>query len=124
VFILLNAPLLTYMLIASLSIYSDGTILLQWDSSIPKGMRHALAQIYTIHLIGLNSCINPMIYFIRIEEFRSHVLSPRRWTSTPASRISILEVQSKHKRLNTRYQIIHEPTPISAERKRRMGVTS
>jgi hypothetical protein len=79
VFVLLNAPFLLYQLMASIATFSEGAIQLQWDHSIPIEVRKALAHIYNIHLIGLNSCLNPIIYFIRIKEFQSHVLSLHKW---------------------------------------------
>ena len=107
IFVLLNTPFLLYQLFASVTTFSNGKIQLQWDGSMPINIRKAFAHIYNIHLIGLNSCINPMIYFIRIKELRSHVLSPTKWRKRVISRQSTLN-KSIHKKPSCRLQITRQ----------------
>lgn len=104
VFVLLNAPFLVYQFIMSVATYSDGKIQLQWDHSIPINARKILSHIYNIHLIGLNSCVNPIIYFIRIKELRSHVLSSATRKNT------IIRRQSLSKRLTKPIILLSRPT--------------
>ena len=97
VFVLLNTPFLMYQLIASVGTYTGGEVIKKWNQLMPLNTRRVLAHIYNIHLIGLNSCINPIIYFIRIKELRAHVFSPTNWTKTRMSRNSTKSLKSLHK---------------------------
>eukprot|EP00116_Pleurobrachia_bachei_P005207 sb/3465469/ len=73
VFFVFNTPFLAYQLCSSISVFSNGNIQLIWDTSLPFSLRRWLATIYNIHLIGLNSCINPIVYFLRIKELRQTI---------------------------------------------------
>ena len=79
IFVVLNMPYLIYQFFNSLATLSNGNISLHWDGSLPLMVRKIFLQVYSIHLIGLNSCINSIIYFIRIKELRNHFFSPRKW---------------------------------------------
>ena len=78
-FVALNIPYLIYQFLNSLQTFSNGTISLHYDTSWPLGIRKLWMHLCHILLIGLNSCINPIIYFARIKELRSYVFSPREW---------------------------------------------
>ncbi|KAL5260620.1 hypothetical protein ACHWQZ_G010689 [Mnemiopsis leidyi] len=98
VFVLLNTPFLVYQAIASVGTYTGGDAIRKWNQLIPLKARRVLDNIYNIHLIGLNSCINPIIYFIRIKELRAHVFSPRNWTKTRNSfKHSSTSLKSRYK---------------------------
>ena len=125
VFVLLNAPFLLYQLIASVATYSNGTIQLQWDSSMPINARKVLAHIYNIHLIGLNSCINPIIYFIRIKELRLHVLSPNTWRNGAISRQSVVHKHSiRVVKTASRCQMVRRETTVCEDGNYEAQITS
>lgn len=79
-FVLLNTPFLIYQLFQSIMVLSNGRLTIQWNKSLSMSVNKTMALVSNIHLIALNSCLNPIVYFTRIKELRRHVLSPNGWT--------------------------------------------
>ena len=71
-FFIFNAPFLLVLQLSTIHALTNNRITAIWDKYLDVQQRILISKIYSTHLVVINSCINPVIYLARIQEFRTY----------------------------------------------------